>query len=86
MNRIDEIYVTRPFFGKRRISVTLQKENIQIGKEKVATLMKKMGLEALYPKRNLSKRNQAHKIYPYLLRGLPISGANHVWLLGSRLD
>lgn len=79
MNRIDEIYMAYPFYGKRRIATVLQREGILIGFEKAATLMKKMGLAALYPKRNLSKRNQAHKIYPYLLRGLPIVYANHVW-------
>lgn len=79
MNRIDEIYMACPFYGKRRIAAVLQREGIPIGYEKVATLMKKMGLAALYPKRNLSKRNQAHKIYPYLLRDLPIVYANHVW-------
>ena len=79
MNRIDEIYMAQPFYGKRRIAAVLQREGISIGYEKVATLMKKMGLAALYPKRNLSKRNQAHKIYPYLLRDLSIAHANHVW-------
>lgn len=79
MNRIDEICMDCPFYGKRRIAAVLQREGIPIGFEKVATLMKKMGLAALYPKQNLSKRNQAHKIYPYLLRDLPIVRVNHVW-------
>lgn len=79
MNRIDEIYMACPFYGKRRIAAVLQREGIPIGSEKVATLMKKMGLVALYPKRNLSKRKQTHKIYPYLFRDLPIVYANHVW-------
>lgn len=79
MNRIDEIYTAWPFYGKRRISALLQKEGMPVGKERVATLMKEMGLVALYPKPNLSRRNHEHKIYPYLLRGKPIRRINQVW-------
>lgn len=79
MNRIDEIFTAFPFYGSRRILVTLQEEGWDVGRDKVRSLMRKMGLEAIYPKTNLSKRNQEHKIYPYLLRGLEITGPGHVW-------
>lgn len=79
MNRIDDIYTGCPFYGSRKISAQLRREGFSIGREAVATLMKELGLAAVYPKRNLSLRNQAHKVYPYLLRDMPVSAANQVW-------
>lgn len=76
---IDEIHLKYPFYGIRRIRNELRDLGHEIGRSHVSTLMKKMGIKALYPKPRLSKSNPAHKIYPYLLRGLEITRANHVW-------
>ncbi|NCQ13155.1 MAG: IS3 family transposase [Candidatus Nealsonbacteria bacterium CG18_big_fil_WC_8_21_14_2_50_37_10] len=82
MNLIDQIYTGHPTYGKRRIATILRRDyNISIGKNHVRTLMIKMGLMAIYPrkKKNLSQPDKEHKIYPYLLRGLPIIRSNQVW-------
>jgi len=76
---IDEIHLKYPFYGIRRIRNELRDLGYEIGRSHVGTLMKKMGIRALYPKPRLSKPNPEHKIYPYLLRGLEITRANHVW-------
>lgn len=82
MNAIDEIYTTSPFYGYRRILRDLRGDyGLDIGKKRTISLMKNMGLEAVYPRKklNLSDPNKAHKKFPYLLRGLPIIRPNHVW-------
>jgi len=82
MNIIDAIYTEHPCYGKRRMATVLKREhNIPIGKNHVRTLMIKMGLIAIYPKKkkNLSKPSKQNKIYPYLLRGLSITKSNQVW-------
>ena len=79
MQAIDRIYTKHPFFGSRRISDQLPDEGYSACREKVSRLMKLMGLQAIYPKKNLSKRNHEHKVYPYLLRGLPIERPDQVW-------
>ena len=82
MNAIDKIYTQYPFYGHRRIKPELREEyGIAIGKKKIISLMKKLGLETIYPRKklNLSKSNQTHKKYPYLLRGLPIIRSNQIW-------
>jgi len=79
MNRIDELFTKYPFFGSRRIEAYLKREGYEVGRDKVRSLMWKMGLEAIYPRRNISKRNQAHRIYPYLLKGVEIVRLNQVW-------
>lgn len=76
---IDEIHLKYPFYGIRRIRNELKDLGHEVGRDHVGTLMKKMGIRALYPKPRLSKPNLAHKIYPYLLRDLEIIRANHVW-------
>lgn len=76
---IDEIHLKYPFYGIRRIRNELRDLGHDIGRGHVSTLMKKMGIRALYPKPKLSKPNPEHKTYPYLLRGLEITRANHVW-------
>jgi len=76
---IDEIHLKCPFYGIRRIRNNLRDLGYDIGRSHVSTLMKKMGIRALYPKPKLSKPNPEHKIYPYLLRNLEITRANHVW-------
>jgi len=79
MNRIDEIFTEHPYYGTRRMMSILNREGYNIGRKMVRRYYGIMGIIAIYPKRNLSKRNQAHKVYPYLLRGLEINKANMVW-------
>jgi putative transposase len=79
MRRIDELHLRYPFAGARMLRELLRQEGQAIGRRHVATLMRRMGLEALYRKPHLSRRHPAHRIYPYLLRDLAISRPNHVW-------
>jgi putative transposase len=79
MRRIDELHLEHPFAGSRMLRDMLKREGHAIGRKHVATLMKKMGIEALYKKPNTSRRHAAHPVYPYLLRGLTIDQPNHVW-------
>jgi len=79
MRLIDELHLKHPFMGSRSIRDQLQARGHQVGRDHVSTLMKKMGITALYRKPRLSKPHPDHKIYPYLLRGLEISRANQVW-------
>lgn len=79
MRLIDEIHLKHPHMGSRSIRDQLQERGYRIGRDHVSTLMKKMGIAALYQKPKLSKPHPDHKIYPYLLRGLEISRANQVW-------
>jgi len=79
MRRMDELHLLYPFAGSRMLAGLLQGEGHSIGRLHVRTLMRKMGLEALYRRPNTTKRNASHKIYPYLLRDLPITKANQVW-------
>jgi len=79
MRLIDEIHLKHPFMGSRSIRDQLQGMGHQVGREHVSTLMKKMGIAALYPKPKLSKPHPKHTVYPYLLRALEITRANHVW-------
>lgn len=79
MHRIDEIFTESPFFGSRRILEGLRREGFSIGRERVQSLMRKMGLIAIYPKSNLSKKHPEHKIYPYLLANAKIVRPHQVW-------
>jgi len=79
MNEIREIYALRPFQGYRRITLDLKDMGCDINHKKVYRLMKSMSLQAVYPKKNLSKRNQAHKVYPYLLKQYPPLKPHDVW-------
>ncbi len=78
-HRIDAIYTQWPFYGSRRITVQLERDGFGVNRRTVQVYMREMGLEAIYPGPNLSKRNLAHKIFPYLLRGVEASYSNHVW-------
>ena len=81
MRRIDELHLEHPLAGARMLRDWLNAEGHAVGRNHVATLMRRMGIEALYRKPNLSRRNARHPIYPYLLRGLAITGPNHVWAM-----
>jgi putative transposase len=77
--RIDEVYTAYPFYGVRRITAELRNGGLLINHKAVARHMQEMGLQAIYPGPNLSKRAQNHAVYPYLLRGLKVSRVNQVW-------
>ncbi len=80
MDLIDIIYTDRPYFGSRRIQDALVKKyGLQINRKRVRRLMKKMGIVAIYPKKNLSKPDKEHKKFPYLLKDIEISKPNQVW-------
>ena len=79
MRLIDECHLELPFYGSRRIVDWLKDNGRTVNRKRVVRLMRIMGLEALYPKKKLSKSKQEHKIYPYLLRGLSIDSPNQVW-------
>ncbi len=79
MRRIDELHLQYPFAGARMLRDLLRQEDHAIGRRHVATLMRRMGLAAVYRKPHLSQRHPAHTVYPYLLRHLEITRSNHVW-------
>jgi len=79
MRRIDELHLERPFAGARTLRDFLGREGVAIGRRHVATLMKRMGIEAIYRRPNTSKPAPGHKIYPYLLRGVKVERPNQVW-------
>ena len=81
MRRIDEMHLEFPFAGSRMLRDLLCAEGFAIGRDHVVTLMRRMGIEALYRRPNTSKPAPGHKIYPYLLRGLSIQRPNQVWAM-----
>lgn len=81
MRRIDELHLEFPFAGSRMLRDLLNREGIEIGRRHVSTLMKRMGIEAIYRKPSTSKPAPGHKIYPYLLRGLTVDHPNQVWAM-----
>ena len=83
MRRIDELHLEHPFMGARMLRDQLNRAGYDVGRKHVGTLMKRMGIEALYRKPGTSKKHPRHEIYPYLLRGLAINRANQVWALDT---
>ncbi|GGG78635.1 transposase [Salipiger pallidus] len=81
MHRIEKLHMEFPFAGSRMLKGLLVQEGAVVGRLHVALLMKRLGIEALYRKPNTSKPVPGHKIYPYLLRNLPIIRPNHVWAM-----
>jgi putative transposase len=79
MRRIDELHMDFPFAGSRMLRDLLAAEGVKVGRLHVATLMKKMGVAAIYRRPNTSKPEPGHKIYPYLLRKLAVTRPNQVW-------
>ncbi|ACN15113.1 transposase (IS150 family protein) [Desulforapulum autotrophicum HRM2] len=79
MDLIDKQHTITPFYGSRRLVAWLKQEGHPVNRKRVQGLMKKMRIEAIYPKPKLTRRNEAHKVYPYLLRGVNIARINHVW-------
>lgn len=83
MRRLDELHLEHPFMGARMLRDQLRREGIKVGRRHVATLMQRMGIEALCPQPGTSKRAPGHKVYPYLLRKLSITRSNQVWALDT---
>ncbi|WP_415867891.1 IS3 family transposase [Burkholderia ubonensis] len=83
MRRIDELHMEFPFAGARMLARLLRREGHEVGRRRVRTLMRRMGVEALYCKPNTSRRNAQHKIWPYVLRGMKIDRANQVFALDT---
>lgn len=81
MRRIDELHLDYPFAGSRMLQGLLKGEGFDVGRLHVRTLMKKMGIAAIYRRPNTSKPEPGHKVYPYLLRNLPITKPNQVWAM-----
>lgn len=81
MRRIDELHLNYPFAGSRMLRDMLSLQGLEAGRRHVRTLMRRMGIEALYRKPNTSKPAPGHKIYPYLLRGVAITRPNQVWAM-----
>jgi len=79
MREIDRLHLEYPFAGARMLRDMLRDRSYHIGRRHVATLMRRMGIEALYCKKSTSKRNPEHVVIPYLLRNLVIDRPNHVW-------
>ena len=83
MRKLDELHLEYPFMGARMLRDQLNRMGFTIGRKRVSTLMKKMGIEALYQKPTTSKKHPGHAVYPYLLRGRIIDRANQVWALDT---
>ena len=79
MDLIDKQYTETPYYGIRRMTEEINNKGYKVNRKRVRRLMRLMGLEAIYPRRNLSKAAKAHKVYPYLLKGVNITQANQVW-------
>ena len=79
MRLIDEQYTGTPFYGYRRMTVYLQNLGFSVNHKRVRRLMRKLGLEAIYPKPNLSKPGKDHLTYPYLLKGVAVEHSDQVW-------
>ena len=81
MRRLDRLHLEFPFAGSRMLRGLLAAEGSKIGRRHVKTLMRRMGIEALYRRPRTSKPEPGHKIYPYLLRGIEIARPNQVWAM-----
>lgn len=79
MNKLDEQYTQTPFYGVNKMTEYLNQLGYEVNVKRVRRLLRIMGLETIYPKPNLSKQNPENKVYPYLLRNLPIVRVNQVW-------
>ena len=79
MRQLDQLHLEYPVYGSRRLAVMLERRGYVINRKRIKRLLGVMGLEAIYPRRSLSRPGQGHQIYPYLLRDLEINGPNQVW-------
>lgn len=81
MRQIDELHLEHPFAGARMLRDLLRQEGRWVGRKHVATLMRKMGIEALYRKPSTSRKHPRHAVYPYLLRHVAVTQPNQVWAM-----
>lgn len=81
MRRVDKLHLDHPFAGSRMMRDLLRQDDFFSGRRHISTLMRRMGIEALYRKPNTSRRHPRHLVYPYLLRGLAVTRANQVWAM-----
>ena len=81
MRRIDELHLELPFAGARMLRDLLRTEGFAVGRKHMTTLMRRMGITALYRKLNTSKKAAGHMVWPYLLRTLAITRSNRVWAM-----
>jgi len=81
MRRIDELHLNYPFAGSRMLRDLLRAEGIEIGRQRVVRMMKRMDITAIYRRPNTSKPAPGHKIYPYLLRNLAVARPDQVWAM-----
>jgi putative transposase len=81
MRRIDELHLNYPFAGSRMLRGLLWQQGLEVGRRHIKTLMKRMGIEAIYRKPNTSKPAPGHRIYPYLLRDMAVTRPNQVWAM-----
>ena len=81
MRKIDELHLNYPFAGSRMLRDLLRQQGLDVGRLHIGTLMKKMGIEAIYRRPNTSKPAPGHRIYPYLLRNLAVTQPNQVWAM-----
>lgn len=79
MRHIDELDLAFPYFGSRRLQIKLREDGVDVGRRHLATLMRRMGIEALYRKPRTSQPNCQHRIYPYLLKDVAIERPDQVW-------
>ena len=79
MRLLDEQYTETPYYGIRRMTAWLRSQGYAVNHKRVARLLRTMGLETIYPHPRTSQPHPEHRVYPYLLRGLPITRVNQVW-------
>ena len=79
MDLIDEQHTKTPFYGSRKLTAFLNHQGHLVNRKRVQRLMRLMRIEAIYPKPKTTKRNENHKIYPYLLKGVVINKPDQVW-------
>jgi putative transposase len=79
MRRIDTLHLELPFAGSRMLRDLLQSEGVEIGRDHVRTLMRRMGITAIYQRPTTTQRHPGHSVFPYLLRTLTVTRPNHVW-------
>jgi putative transposase len=79
MRRLDQLHLDHPVYGSRRLTVLLRRQGCEVNRKRVVRLLRRMGIEAIYPRRSLSQPGEGHEIFPYLLKGLEINGPNQVW-------
>ncbi len=79
MRRLDELHLNHPVYGSRRLTHLLRAEGLAVNRKRVVRLLQVMGLEAIYPQGSSSQPGEGHRLYPYLLEGLAITGPDQVW-------